>query len=203
MDKNTIGAVAGIMVVGNIIPYAWRTYERKITPHLTSWALWTLIGLALLLTYRSSGAAANVWPAVFGFTNPLLITVLLLGRGERFTKLSALDKVCLAMGLLALGVWTYVRGDPRTAQYSLYLAIFADACAGIPTFVFLWGSPQEDRPFAWTFYGLGYGLAIFAISEKTFANYILPIYMFTGSMIVASILSFYRIKRRIPLKEWV
>ncbi|MEK7209134.1 MAG: hypothetical protein AAB677_02655, partial [Patescibacteria group bacterium] len=80
MSAETIGLTSGLLVVASVIPYSIRTYQGKVQPNLTSWSLWTLIGLALLLTYKSSGAEANVWPAVFGFTNPLLITIIVLRR---------------------------------------------------------------------------------------------------------------------------
>ena len=75
MSAQTIGLLSGSLVIISIIPYAIRVHQGKIRPVLTSWSLWSLIGLALLLTYRSAGAEDNIWPAVFGFTNPTLITI--------------------------------------------------------------------------------------------------------------------------------
>ena len=85
----------------------------------------------------------------------------------------------------------------------LYTAIIADLFAAVPTFMFLWKNPEEDLPFAWSLYAIGYGLAIFAVKENTFANYALPVYMCIGSSSIASILIAYRIKKSIPLKEWI
>jgi len=76
LNATTIGLLSGALVFLSIIPYAIRTYDGKIRPVPTSWSLWSFIGLAVLLTYRSAGANANVWPAVFGFINPTLITIL-------------------------------------------------------------------------------------------------------------------------------
>lgn len=203
MTADQIGMVSGLLVIISVIPYGIRTYQRKIQPKLTSWFLWTIIGLALLLTYRSAGAEANVWPAVFAFTNPLLITTLLLLRREELTKMSHLDKACLVFGTLALVLWALVREQKELAQYTLCLAIVADSFAAIPTIVFLWKHPDQDRPFAWALFAVAYGLAMFAITDHTFANYILPIYMLAGSLLITAPLTLYRIKQRLPWHEWV
>ena len=203
MSAETIGLVSGLFVIVCVIPYSIRTYQGKIQPNLTSWSLWTLIGLALLLAYKSSGAEANVWPAVFGFTNPLIITILILWRRGRWTRPNQVEIICLAFGLLSFSLWFGVRESKELAQYALYLAIIADACAAIPTIVFVWTHPNGDRPFAWGFFAVGYGLAIFAITEHTFANYILTLYMFFGSLSITFPLVLYRWRQKAPLSEWV
>jgi hypothetical protein len=80
MNAEIIGWISGFLVMINVVPYGIRVFQGKIHPNLTSWSLWTIIGLALLLAYKSSGAKANFYPAIFGFTNPFLITLLVLRR---------------------------------------------------------------------------------------------------------------------------
>lgn len=203
MSAETVGLISGLLVVASIIPYSIRTYQGKIQPNLMSWSLWTLIGLALLLTYKSSGAEANVWPVVFGFTNPLLITIIILRRQSRWIKPNRFEVACLVFGLLSIGLWLGVRENKEMAQYALYLAIVADLFAAIPTIVFVWMQPNGDRPFAWALFAVGYGLAIFSITEHTFANYILPLYMFFGSLSIMLPLILYRWRHKVPMSEWV
>jgi hypothetical protein len=203
LAKDLIGLLSGILVVVSVIPYAIRTYQGKIRPNLTSWSLWSLIGLSLLLTYKSSGAEANVWPAIFGFFNPCLITVLATMRRGETNKLNVVEWVCILLCLIALAGWWFMRTEREWVQYALYIAIVADGCAAIPTIVFVWRKPQEDRPFAWGLFAIGYGLVIFAIPEQTFANYILPLWMFFGAMAVALPLAWHRYKNSTPITEWI
>ena len=203
MSAETIGLISGLLVIASIIPYGLRTYQGKVQPNLTSFVLWTLISLTLLLTYRSSGAGANIWPAVFGFTNPLLITLLVLRRKGKMAKFTPLEKACLVLGLLSLGLWLVVSDNRELCQWSLCLAIVADLFAAIPTIRFVWARPQDDRPFAWALFAVGYGLAIFAVPERTFANYVLPLYMFFGSFSITLPLVWHRWRHKIPLSEWL
>jgi Na+/melibiose symporter-like transporter len=195
--------ISGALVLVNIFPHAFRVYEGKIHPVPTSWSLWSLIGLALLLTYKSSGAGANVWPAIFGFTNPLLVMILAIRRREHWKKPELYEWACLIFGIISLVLWVFVRNNKQLSTYALVLAIVADLFAAIPTLIFFVKKPMEDRPFAWGMYAFGYFLAIFAMPEQTFANYVLPLYMTVGSGIATLLLAIPRIRRGVPLKEWI
>ena len=203
LNKELIGLVSGVLVVVSAVPYAIRTHQGKVHPNITSWSLWTLIGLAVLLTYRSAGAQANVWPAVFGFVNPLLVTVIAVRRRSEHTKLNKLDWLCLVFGLIALAMWLLTRQSKVLVQYALYVALVADSFAYFPTLAFIWKSPEKDRPFAWGLFAFGYGLNFFAISDYTFANMILPVYMCVSGLCVTAPLCAYRVRKRLPAMEWI
>ena len=198
-----IGMLSGFFVVVSIIPYSIRVWQKKVHPNITSWSLWSFIGLALLLTYKSSGAQDNIWPAVFGFINPCLVSILVITRKGEFGEISKMEKACFVFGLVSLAVWACVHDNKNLSQYALYIALVADCCAAIPTIVFVWKHPSEDRPFAWALFALAYGFAVFAITEHTFANYILPLYMFFGSFSITLPLTLHRVKNKTPFKEWV
>lgn len=203
--KNTeiIGLISGIFVIISIIPYVARVCQGKIKPNIVSWSLWALIGFALLLTYKSSGAQGNIWPAVFGFTNPLLVAILVVVKKGKFGKMVRSEIYCFVIGIASLVMWFFVNENKNLAQYALYIAILADVCAAIPTISFVWRNPADDRPFAWGLFAVAYGAAIFAVTEHTVANYILPAYMFLGSFSITLPLILYRIKKGVPLKEWI
>lgn len=203
MNAPTIGLLSGGLVFLSIIPYAIRTYEGKIRPVPTSWSLWSLIGLAVLLTYRSAGADANVWPAVFGFANPTLIVILSIWRREKWKKPNLAEQLCSVFSIASLAMWIFLRQSRELSQYALCVAIAADVCAALPTIKFVWTEPDRDRPFAWLLFGIGYFLAVFAAPENTFANWALPLYMTAISFSVALPLVLHRFRQNVPLREWV
>lgn len=203
MPAEIIGMISGLIVIISAIPYSIRTYQNKIHPNLTSWSLWSIIGLALLLTYKSSGAEESIWPAVFSFTNPCIITFLIIRQHGKLIKPNIIEIACLIFCLLSISLWFKVRESQELSQYALYLAIIADAFAAIPTIILVWLQPKCDRPFAWTMFAIGYGMAIFAITKPTFTNYLLPLYMFFGALFVTLPLILYRWRNKIPLSEWI
>ncbi len=203
MSHETIGLISGLIVTFSAFPYAYRAWQGKTTPNLVSWSLWTLITFAILVNYKSSGAGSNIWPAYTSFFNCLGITAIILYRKSYTKERSRIDKYCILFGLSSLVVWWIVKEDPLLSTYGLALGILADACAAIPTIFFVWKFPKMERPFAWWMYAIGYGLSIFAISEDTFANYLPPVYMFVGAFSITLPLIIYRVKNKVPLKEWI
>jgi hypothetical protein len=203
LSAQTWGYISGGLVILSGIPYIIRVYQGKIKPVPTSWSLWSFIGLALLLTYKSSGAEDNIWPVVFGFTNPTIIALLAIRQRNEWERLKPSDWACLIFGFISLIAWWFVRQRQELAQYALYLAMVADVCAWIPTAKFFKKNPSEDRPIPWLIFSIGYFLGIFAVPEQTFANYILPIYMTMGSFASTLLLAVPRIQHRISLKEWI
>ncbi|MEK7638902.1 MAG: hypothetical protein AAB388_01940 [Patescibacteria group bacterium] len=201
LNPQTIGLLSAGLVLVSVIPYVYRIWQRKIQTNPTSWFLWTLIGWTLLLTYDSSGAKANVWPAVLGAINPTVVLLLTALRSTGWQRLNQLERVCLAVGMVSFAMWVFVRRDQSLAQYALYLSIGADACASIPIFMGMVREPMNERPFAWAMFGVAYGLSIFAITEHTFANYALPVYMFVGALAITTPMVWHRLKYR--QNKWI
>ena len=203
MNKEIIGIVAGMIMLLTLIPYVWRLWHGKIQPNLASWFLWAVIALALLITYWGSGAKESIWMAVVGCINPFLVTILILVKYPGKIRLNRLEQICLVIGIASLVLWFIFRNQKPLIQYALCVALLADACAAVPTAVCYWRDPSLDRPFAWGVFCLASALNIFAISEHTFANYAYPVWMTVGSCFITLPLVWYRIKKQIPLKEWV
>lgn len=199
-----IGKISGLVVLLSAIPYCIRVYQGKIKPNPVSWFVWSLMGLALLLAYRSSGAEDSVWPAVFGFTNPLLVLLISILKYPKNIKIpDATEWFCLVLGVISLILWYQFQDSEYLSQYALYIALFADMMALIPTFRYLLVKPKDDRPLMWLVYAFGYGISILAIQDHTFANYALPVYMSIGGTIIAIPLIIYRLKNKISIKEWL
>ncbi len=198
-----IGKISGMLVLLSAVPYAWRVFQRKIKPNIIGWSLWSFIGLSLLLNYRNVGAEDNIWPAIFGFTNPLIITLLAIWRKGEKIRFSAIEYFCVFLSLTSMILWWCWLGNPNYSQYALYIAIIADTFAAIPTAIWVLKNPGEDRPFMWFVFAIGYGLAIFSVKEHNIANYSLPVYMFLMAVTITVPLIRHRLKTKIPFKSWI
>ena len=201
--EELFGRISGFLVFISVLPYAWRIYQRKTTPNLMTWVIWSFLGLALLLTYKSQGAGENIWPAIFGFTNPVIVTICILWRADFSKKISFIDIACFVIAGISFTIWLFVKENKIYSAYANYVAIFADFCAVIPSLLYYWKSPQNDRPLAWVLFGIGYGIGILAIKDGKVSDYVLPIYMSVMTIIIAVPLILYRIRMSSPLKEWI
>lgn len=203
MSHEFFGWLSAIFVFGSAIPYAYRTWQGLVEPNITTWGLWSVIGISLVLTYDSSGAGANLIPVIMMPLNPLIIVALAIYKRQGHVEpLTRTEYLCIALCLAALSAWFFVRESEYLSQFALYLSLAADACAIIPTFFWILKNPEKDRPGMWLMFSTGYVFALFAISDHTFANYILPIYMSGVTAAVAVILIHYRIRANIPIREW-
>lgn len=192
------------IVFFSAIPYVIRVWQGVVKPNPASWLLWAFIGWTLYITYVSSGAKESSWAMLQAAINPTLIAILVFWRQKSVLKrFEKLENVCLVVGFSALIAWLVTRDNPSTAQYALLLAILADGCASIPTLVHHWRYPDDDRPFAWAMFGLAFVAGLLAIREPTLSNYILPSYFVLGSILITTPLVAYRLKRKIPLSEWI
>ena len=199
----TFGLVSAAIVACSGAMYAVRCYQSAIRPNITSWSLWTIIGLVLLVTYRDSGAEANIWAAVIGAINPAVILAIAIYRRSVMEPLTGWEKASIILGTGALALWWHLQGQKELMLYALLLSIFADMCAVVPTYIGIIAKPESDRPGMWAMYGVGYGISAFAVTNHTFANYVLPAYMFFGALGIAAILAWHRVKRGIPVSHWI
>jgi len=99
--------------------------------------------------------------------------------------------------------WYLTKQNPSLVQYALYLALFADLIGLIPIIAGVIKNPTIDRPAMWMVFSFGYFFSIFAISDSTFVNWMLPIFMVIIPSLVWIPLVSYRIKNKIPIKEWI
>lgn len=203
MSPDTIGYISGAIVALSGIPYLYRVLQGKIQTIVTPWALWALIGFVLLITFDGVGAGKAIWPAVFGFTNPLIISYFLWKQKNEWQKPDLLQKITIFIGVLAIIIWYFVQGNQSYTSYALYIAMIADLCASIPILIFSWKNPEKDRPFAWIAFGIGYSVTLFAIPQFTLEFVILPIFMFVTATSIALPMILFRVKNKISLSEWI
>ena len=80
---------------------------------------------------------------------------------------------------------------------------FIFSLAGLLSHVESLKNPKKDKPLPWMLFAFGYGISIFAITNHTFSNYSLPVFMLVVPALVWWPLLKYRIKNNIPIKYWI
>lgn len=195
-----LGLAAQVILAASILPYTISIYRGTVKPNRISWFIWSVIGFTFwLITPESADQITKMLTVVF-WINPTLIFILTLFKGEN-VKPDTLEKFSLLIGLCAIAIWLVLRES--SGIFPTLIAITADFCALLPTLRFVMSAPEEEKPMAWICFFLGSFIAVFGIEHYTLENLLLPVYMTIGAFLVVFPLIRYRIRMKIPIRQWI
>ncbi len=200
MDSNVWTWLSGLLVSISGIYYAVLVYRREAPCNPISWAAWGIVGVAIFLTSETTFGMNAI---TFGAINPFAVAAIGAWRQlERAETPTRREIVSGLLALIAIGAWIISRTGGYPSEWILGLSIAADMIPLWPILVGAWTRPQDDKPFAWLLFGVGFGISSFGLHEISVFTLAVPAYMFVGSMTVALPLASYRWQRRAPIREW-
>ena len=200
IEAYILGAIAQFILAISVLPYIISIFRGSVKPNRISWFIWSIIGFAFWLITPSTADEVTKMLTVIFMVNPTIVFILTLFKGEN-VKPDNLEKFSLIIGLSSIAVW-YLFKD-STGIFPITIAIIADFCALIPTLRFVLKAPEEETPLAWIFFFLGSLIAVIAIQDHSLESMLLPVYMTIGSFLIVFPLVLYRIKMKIPVKNWI
>jgi len=179
--------IIGTLILSLISPifYSKSIFARKSKPHkVTRLIVWLASIAGVMAVIHSDNTAGKIFAAIFlARATYLLVLAALYGVGGA----STLDRVCLAVGLLALVLYA-VTGSGLLA---ISLGVLSDLIGYIPTFVKTWHHPTSESPTFFAIEGLASLLGVLAIRQLRI-DIILPAYFVLCSLAV--VLLIYRKK---------
>jgi len=185
-----------------MFPYAYGIYRGTIVANRISWSIWAFIGSVFfltILTNPNSDFISVLYAFVLMF-NPVVIVMLSIFKGRTLPVL-IYEKAAFAIAVLAMVLWISLKDS--TSMLPLFLAVLADASALIPTLIFVYRHPEDDRPLMWFLFFLGTAFSIAGMQHYSLDTLLLPGYMLLGVSSVLFPLVMFRIRNAVPLKEWV
>ena len=200
LEPYYFGLAAQFIMAVSIVPYTISIFRGTVKPNRISWFIWSIIGFAFwLITPDTADQVTRMLTVIF-WINPTLIFVLTLFRGENL-KPDTLEKFSLLVGLCAIVIWLIFKNS--SGVLPTVIAIAADFCALLPTLRFVISAPDEETPLVWICFFLGSFIGVFGIEHYTLESLLLPVYMTIGSSLVVFPLIRYRIRMRIPIRNWI
>jgi hypothetical protein len=155
-------ALALIASTLNLAAYIW--YDRDLLrgttrPNLSSWFVW--VGITLLsVTSYTLGTGDWVKSALsLSVLAANIITIILILRRSRFSRLSGLDITAIVIGVIAGAVWL-VSDSALWGNAVIQAAIVA---GGIPTYRSVWLDPSRERPGPWLIWGFVFVLLLVVV----------------------------------------
>lgn len=200
IDTYYIGVIAQLIFAIAVLPYIVSIFRGTVKPNRVSWFIWSVIGFAFWLITPSTADEVTKMMTVVFVINPMVIFLLTLFKGES-KKPDTLENISLFIGIVSIVIWYFLRDN--AGVFPISIAVFADFCALLPTLRFVFTSPQEETPLAWILFFIGSLIAVLAIENHNLESLLLPVYMTIGSLLVAVPLVHYRLRKKIPMKEWI
>lgn len=200
IEAYVLGLLAQFILAVSILPYTISIFRGTVKPNRISWFIWSVIGFAFWLIIPATADEVTKMLTVIFMINPSIIFILTLFKGES-NKPDKVELFSLFVGLSAILIWYFFRHS--SGLFPISIAIFADFCALVPTLRFVFMAPGEETPLAWIFFFLGSFIALFGIEKYTVESMILPVYMTLGAFFVVFPLVRYRIRMKIPIRNWI
>jgi hypothetical protein len=195
-----IGYFSLILVLFAGLIHAKRVWSGVIRVHPVSMIIWSLTGIALLVSYKTMNTNYEFYVTIGNTIFPV-VNLFISMRYKVRLELSRWDYATAFFGIVSIVTWYFVRQSHELSAYANYIALFADMCAIVPTFRMVKVNPMIEKPLPWILFGIGFGINVFIITDKSFANYVLPVYMFFAANSIAVIQIIHRQKNNIK-ESW-
>ncbi len=168
-----IGILGGIFSLAGYLPYAKAVIKGDAKPERSSWLIWTLSSILILMSYYFVGARETIWVPLAYVIGSGTITALSFRYGQEGWGL--LEKVSLAVAIVSGIRWIFFNNVGLALVLNLSLS-FVSYLRTIKKLVFD-KTAQEDVP-GWSSYFIGAALNIAAIPVWSLEISALPIMFF-------------------------
>jgi hypothetical protein len=183
--------IIGTLILSLISPisYTKSMLAGKAKPHrVTRLVIWLASLTGIIGILGSSNRAGIIFAIIFfARASYLLIMAMLYGTGGA----SSLDRLCLALGLVAIVSYFVTKNELLTVA----LGVLADVIAYIPTFVKTYHKPKSEDPTFFAIEGIASVFGIFAIWEWR-VDILFPIWFALSCLIVLVLIYRKEISRR-------
>jgi hypothetical protein len=173
--SNWVGAIAGVLSLGGFVPYWWAIWRGHTRPNRATWWIWSLVGIAIALSYRAAGAESTIWVPISYTIGPVVTSCLGIKFGEG--GWAKLDRICL----VGVGIGLILWGLYRSPSIALGVNIGIDFLGALPTIHKSFRRPEGENISAWLLFSVANVLNLLAIDSWTWQIVIYPIYIFLVS----------------------
>ena len=177
-----MGAIAGVLSLAGFVPYWWAIWQGQTRPNRATWWIWSIVGIAIAISYRAAGASATMWVPITYVIGPVVTSLLGLKFGEGgWTKL---DRSCL----VGVGIGLILWGLYRSPDLTLGINIAIDFLGALPTIRKSLRHPESEDKLAWLLFAVANTCNLLAIEQWRWQVVIYPIYMFFITITIYSLL---------------
>jgi len=179
-----IGIVAAIVQLYAIVPYVKDILRRETRPNVVSWALWTLLQLIAIwiMVTSTDGFSWALFVLIAATLNTSFVVFLCL-RGYGDKEFGFVEKACLAIALVAIGLYLVT----KDAKLAIGFNIAADLVAAWPTIMKTAKDPRSEAWFPWFLVSVAAALGVISSEIRDAENLAFPVYLALVNGLIAAI----------------
>ena len=203
-----IEILAFILIAGSSIPYVIRIMRGQSFPSFTSWVLWLINSITILITYEQVNGEENIWVVRASVLDTVIVVSVLLIQVVRKKTINidskdGLEVFCFITTIILIFTSLTIKNIYEVSKIAFILAIIIELLSAYPQMKINFIEPEKEGPFAWIIYAFGYGLSLSLIENATTEKMILPLFMVILYSIFSMPLIMHRIKNKSPIKDWI
>ena len=191
----TIGIVAGCVYLLGFVPYLIALRQGKTRPNRATWWIWAIVGLILVVSYRSSGASNTIWVPVSATVCHITIAIASLRYGEG--GWNRFDRTCLLGAGISLFFWWQL----KSSLIALSINIAIDFLGALPTIRKSYHEPETEDLLSWMLFLAASTLNLFAIENWSFELFAYPFYLFCVPTTVVAFLLRSRMRLQLTSRK--
>jgi hypothetical protein len=176
--QELVGFFAGVLALLAFIPYINSILKGITKPSRTSWSIWFVVGLVLMVSYKSGGATNTIWMPISYVIGPFIVMILSLKYGVG--GYSKLDIACICLAVISLIIWLLSQSNSIT----LFMYLVIDFFAVLPTLHKTYKRPQDEDRLTWIIIFTASVFNLFALDSYGFIKIAYPLYMFIGNGLI-------------------
>lgn len=185
-------SLAFLFSVVAYVPYARSVIVSDTKPTISAWASWWLMDAAIL----GGMIAANeiAWQMVAYIVGIAFVIgacvykIFVIGGAEQKeegTGWTRLDSFCLAIVVIAIGLWV-ISGNPNIA---IVLSLVAITIGTVPMLANIWHHPEREPLLPWVLWLVGGTFGVLAIPVWNIAGALTPIWFLVLQALVVLLVS--------------
>ena len=177
-----VGYISVIITLIAFGLYFRSIHQKKTSPHVFTWFLWSILSYIALYVQMEGGAGPGLW--VTGMTAFCSTVICVWALWKTAIYFDLMDNLALAAGVLMLILWA-ILDNPYTILVAVLIIEFA---AFLPTVRKVRSKPGSEPRSTYVLVALQFALAIVAMEQYNVLTVVYPAVLVVMNVVVAALI---------------
>lgn len=180
--KDLFLALAVIITISSVLPYARDILRGTTKPNIVSWITWTLLtGIATAAEIAGHEYVTAIFTGAAVVETAIIV---LLGLKHGFVKYTTFDVVCQISAVAGIILWQLF----NSPTIGVIASVTIDFIGAMPTIRHSWNKPHEETWSTYALAGLGGAFAILSLTNYNWTSLTYAVYIVIINIIFSSII---------------